>query len=237
MKRILLLSPPIPAEDFARLERAASDAGATIVWSPSTQSHESLPPEHRAILRSVMLRLVGPSPEGGPVRFRIDGRTLRGDADHERIVALLVGARLVTTDAESVELAHEALARAWPRLQAWLDEDAAGQRTLRHLASTAVGWDHLGRPASELYRGARLEAALEWRDSASPDLTEVEVEFTPSGDGTLVRVQHRGWAGIRPDHPVRHGQPVPAFLRGIGLWWGELMTSLREHAAARPPAP
>lgn len=80
---------------------------------------------------------------------------------------------------------------------------------------------------------------FEWRaqNFAPSESTEVEVEFTPSGDGTLVRVQHRGWAGIRPDHPVRHGQPVPAFLRGIGLWWGELMTSLREHAAARPPAP
>ena len=90
-----------------------------------------------------MLRLVGPSAEGDPIRFRIDSRTLRGDADHERIISLLVGARLVTTEADSVELAHEALARAWPRLQSWLDDDAAGQRTLRHLA---VGRGRVGQP-------------------------------------------------------------------------------------------
>ncbi|MCY1054602.1 SRPBCC domain-containing protein [Nannocystis sp. SCPEA4] len=78
---------------------------------------------------------------------------------------------------------------------------------------------------------------FEWRASnfAAGEKTEVEVVFTPSGDGTLVRVQHRGFASLRPDHPVRHGQPVPAFIRAMGLWWGELMTSLREHATARTP--
>ena len=63
--------------------------------------------------------------------------------EREQVVALLVRARLVTAEAETVELAHEALARAWPRLQSWLDEDAAGQRILRHLAGAA---DRLGQP-------------------------------------------------------------------------------------------
>ncbi|MEP7049608.1 MAG: hypothetical protein ABJB12_04615 [Pseudomonadota bacterium] len=31
------------------------------------------------------------------------------------------------------------------------------------------------------------------------------------------------------DHPVRHGQGAPAFLRSMGMWWGALMTSLRER--------
>ena len=62
-------------------------------------------------------------------------------------------------------------------MRSWLDEDAAGQRVLRHLAAAAVGWDSLGRPESELYRGARLEAALEWRDADHPDLTGTEAAF------------------------------------------------------------
>jgi WD40 repeat protein len=37
--------------------------------------------------------------------------------------------------------------------------------------------DALGRPSAELYRGGRLETALEWREAAAPDLTEVEAEF------------------------------------------------------------
>ena len=137
----------------------------------------SLPAEQRPKLRSMLLRLVAPSPDGEPVRSRIPTRSLGGDADRDRVLALLVRARLVTTEEDSVELAHEALARAWPRLRSWLDEDAAGQRILRHLATAADGWEALGRPTSELYRGARLEAALEWRATASPDLTEPERAF------------------------------------------------------------
>ena len=65
---------------------------------------------------------------------------------------------------------------------------------------------------------------------APSERTEVEVRFEPSPSGTLVTVTHRGWSAIRPDHPARHGLEVPAFVRMLGLWWGELMTSLREHA-------
>src|SRR5262245_3338186 len=129
------------------------------------------------MLQSVLLRLVAPSLDGDPVRCRVPSRALLGDPGRERAVALLVRARLVTAELETFELAHEALARAWPRLQAWLDEDAAGQRILRHLATAADAWDSLGRPPSELYRGARLETALEWRDAARPDLTALEREF------------------------------------------------------------
>ena len=65
-------------------------------------------------------------------------------------------ARLVTSDDDTVELAHESLARAWPRLRGWLDDDVEGQRILRHLAGAADTWDTMGRPDSELYRGVRL---------------------------------------------------------------------------------
>ena len=73
---------------------------------------------------------------------------------------------------------------------------------------------------------------LEWRavNFAPDERTEVEVLFEPSPSGTLVTVCHRGWSQIRPDHPVRHGQDAPTFLRSMGLWWGDLMTSLRERA-------
>jgi len=71
-----------------------------------------------------------------------------------------------------------------------------------------------------------------WRASnfAPAEWTNVEVTFASSPSGTLVTVTHRGWSRIRPDHPVRHGQPVAAFIRSNGLWWGGLLTSLREHA-------
>ncbi len=144
--------------------------------------YDGLAVDERATLRSVLLRLVTPSVEGDPVRCRVPARTLLGDAQHVRIVGLLVRARLVTSEEASFEVAHEALARAWPRLRSWLDEDVAGQRILRHLTAAADGWESLGRADTELYRGARLETALEWRDHATPALTELERAFLDASE-------------------------------------------------------
>ena len=87
----------------------------------------------------------------------------------EELVDQLVSSRLVTSDAEGVAVAHEALMRSWPRLREWLDDDIDGQRIMHHLAGAADAWQTLGRPDSELYRGVRLAKALEWRGrSPSP---------------------------------------------------------------------
>lgn len=75
--------------------------------------------------------------------------------------------------------------------------------------------------------------AFTWRGINFQDRdpsTTVAVWFEAAGEGTRVRLEHRGFAALRLDHPVRHGQPVPAFIREMGLWWGALVTSLREHA-------
>jgi len=79
----------------------------------------------------------------------------------------------------------------------------------------------------------RLE--LTWRgvNFKPHEVTRVEVRFEPSGEGTMVTVRHSGWSALPADHPARHGLVGPAFSRMIGLWWGGLMTSLRQHVAAR----
>jgi uncharacterized protein YndB with AHSA1/START domain len=73
---------------------------------------------------------------------------------------------------------------------------------------------------------------LEWRAAnfAPGEKTEVEVTFAASEGGTRVTVVHRGWGRIREDHPVRHALPVAEFIRSMGLWWGDLLSSLRVHA-------
>jgi uncharacterized protein YndB with AHSA1/START domain len=86
--------------------------------------------------------------------------------------------------------------------------------------------------------GARLE--FEWRgvNFKPGEKTIVEVRFAPLRAGTMVTVEHRGWSALPPDHPARHGLEGADFSRMIGLWWGELMTALREHvSASAPPDP
>lgn len=79
---------------------------------------------------------------------------------------------------------------------------------------------------------------LEWRaiNFAPHERTEVEVCFeATSRGGTLVTVVHRGWSALRADHPVRHGEAAPAFMRTMGMWWADLLTLLRLHAQDEGP--
>ena len=78
---------------------------------------------------------------------------------------------------------------------------------------------------------------LQWRAAnfTADEVTHVDVGFAPSESGTLVTVRHHGWSHIRPDHPARHGEDVPRFIRNLGLWWADLLTCLRERADPTPP--
>ncbi len=165
------------------------------VAQSAEELYDRVAPDQRPLLRNLLLRLVMPTTDGDPVRSRVPRSLVAADKPHEHLVELLVGARLVTSDDGVVELAHEALARAWPRLRGWLAEDSEGQRMLRHLSVAAEAWDGLGRPDSELYRGVRLAQALDWRDRARPDLTGTEQAFLDrSGaqvDAELLEAQRR----------------------------------------------
>lgn len=81
---------------------------------------------------------------------------------------------------------------------------------------------------------ARL--AFDWRavNFEPGEVTHVEVTFTRTESGrTQVVLVHRGFAALRPDHPVRHGEPPAVFLARLGRWWGDLFTSYRVHASER----
>jgi DNA-binding SARP family transcriptional activator/WD40 repeat protein len=161
------------------------------------QSAESLygelDPDQRRALHDLLLRLVSPGTEGEPVRSRLPRRQVVTHPAQDELVDRLVRSRLVTSDDGVVEIAHEALARAWPRLRGWLEDDIEGQRILHHISATAEAWDSLGRPPSELYRGVRLAQALEWQERPHPDLTATEREFLGAG-ADLAEAENRAAA-------------------------------------------
>lgn len=139
--------------------------------------YQTLDEHGRELCRSMMLRLVERLDDGGSLRRRVVAAPLLADPQRRVIIEALVGARLVTVDGDSLAVAHEAIATAWPRLEGWLDEDAEGVRLLRHLGSAVEAWDAAGRPDDDLLRGARLEATVEWQVTDHPDLTAAESEF------------------------------------------------------------
>jgi hypothetical protein len=75
--------------------------------------------------------------------------------------------------------------------------------------------------------GARLVFTWRGRGFAHDELTEVEVRFVTVEGGTRVTVEHRGWARLAKDHPMRHGLSGRAFVDMIGLWWADQATALR----------
>ena len=129
---------------------------------------DSLGPDGRLAARDLFLRLVTVTETSDPVRQRVARAALAGDRTTEAVLDALVGSRLLIADEDTVEIAHEAVCRAWPRLRAWLDEDRDGHRLHRHLTLATQEWEQSGRDPSELYRGPRLVAALDWaiRDDA-----------------------------------------------------------------------
>ena len=177
--------------------------------------YDQVPPDQRPLVRDQLLRLVAPGPDGQTMRSRVPRRTVATDPAHEALVELFVGARLITSDDGVVQLAHEALARAWPRLRNWLDKDVEGQRILRHLAGAADTWDAMGRPASELYRGARLAQALDWRQRGSPDLTPAEGAFLDAGQ-TLADTERLA-AESRARHQARQNRRLRALLTATAV--------------------
>ena len=115
------------------------------------------------------------------------------------------GSRRPATDrarSSSVEVAHEALLREWPRFQDWLAEDAQGRELREHLTESAKRWDVAGRDPAELYRGARLSATIDWAAGRERELNELEREFLAESrshadlEATRQRRQNRRLRGL-----------------------------------------
>jgi WD40 repeat protein/tRNA A-37 threonylcarbamoyl transferase component Bud32 len=146
-------------------------------------TYARIPDGRKQLVRAIMLRLVGEGEGDVPVRRRapLAELDLERNADVADVLATLADSRLVTVGEGSVEVSHEALLREWPRLREWIEEDAEGRRLRRHITEAATEWDAAGRDQGELYRGARLAAALEWTADHALDLNQLEREFVTEG--------------------------------------------------------
>ncbi|MFF4851465.1 XRE family transcriptional regulator [Streptomyces sp. NPDC001194] len=99
------------------------------------------------------------------------------DADTAAVLTRAARLRLLTLDDGRVELTHEALIRAWPRLRGWLTDDRERLRLHRRLTEAARAWEALGRDPGALYRGTRLDLARDLAATRPIGLTPVERAF------------------------------------------------------------
>ncbi len=122
-------------------------------------------------------------------RRRVRVTEFGDDPDTTEVIDTFGAARLLVFDRHpatrepTVEIAHEALIRAWPRLRTWLDEDRDELRIHRHLTDTATAWMAAGRDPGELYRGGRLDAAEPLLMADHVRLNALESEFLRASVG------------------------------------------------------
>ncbi|HXH92064.1 MAG TPA: hypothetical protein VNN25_10825 [Thermoanaerobaculia bacterium] len=120
------------------------------------QFHESIPLEKRDLVRRVMLRMVRPGSQDETTSNRVRVTTLMEMPGTERadvryVIDELLRARLIrrttgeTAEDEQVEVAHEALIRKWPELDAWLERAREDLRELRRYEAWADQWERGGR--------------------------------------------------------------------------------------------
>ena len=95
------------------------------------------------------------------------------------------------TEGDGVELVNADLARRWPRLVGWLEQRADEVGLRRHLGLAATAWAGAGRSAADLYRGARLVAALEWAAGHPGEVGAVEREFLHAGERLALATENR----------------------------------------------
>jgi serine/threonine protein kinase/DNA-binding winged helix-turn-helix (wHTH) protein len=137
-------------------------------------------------IRRVFGRMTNPGEQSTDLRRRIPVSDLGEDPANLWVIEQFGNARLVTFDRDettrepTVEVAHEALLREWPRLTRWLAEDAELLRSVGAVASAASVWDHGGRTATDLYRGGRLENAIGLVLAAPDRLREIDTDFIES---------------------------------------------------------
>jgi WD40 repeat protein/transcriptional regulator with XRE-family HTH domain len=139
--------------------------------------------EQQQIARRIFLRLteLGDETSTGDTRrrARLDELILKPEEKNltQTVLKVLADARLITTDEDSIEVAHEALIREWPTLRNWLEDNREGLRLHRQLTEAAQEWEKMVRLPEMLYRGARLTQAQEWAETHREEMNELEQEF------------------------------------------------------------
>jgi hypothetical protein len=142
--------------------------------------YDNFSTEEQTIARGIFLRLTELGEGVQDTRRRVKLDELVQTRQQEAVVKVLqtlTSARLVTTEEDSAEVAHEALIREWGTLRKWLDEDRESLSLHRHLTETAQEWQRRGREASELYRGTRLRLLQDWLKEHHDSLSPLEAEF------------------------------------------------------------
>ncbi|MET7619123.1 helix-turn-helix domain-containing protein [Streptomyces sp. NPDC005408] len=190
-------------------------------------------PAEQKTIRRILVRLVHVADGAGPTRRRRSRTSLMEQmVDADGAAAALdafVRARLITIDRDTVEITHEALLHAWPRLHGWIDADRAGLLIHQQLAHDAAEWEREEHDPSVLYRGSRLAVVRAWADDLDGRirLSPQEGQFLQASQAEERSTEERARRQVRQQ---RRLLATLAFLLGLAVTAGALAYQQRSSA-------
>jgi TIR domain len=144
--------------------------------------------ERAGLLRFLtrLVRVSAAGEEGADTRRRaslrgLDEKTREAVESFAR-ARLLVKGRGKAADEETVEVAHEAIIRKWPRLRELLDEDREFLLWRQRLRLRLDEYERTGRDAGALLGGALLAEAVKFLRERSDDLDAAERDYIEAGE-------------------------------------------------------
>ncbi|MFW5904754.1 MAG: hypothetical protein ACOCUZ_00920, partial [bacterium] len=145
-------------------ERIGGVSGALAGRAEAVYSR--LPPHLRIRARDVLLRLVTVDEDTRDTRRRVRHSELESlgitRADLDRILTPFITERLLAADRDpttrgpTVEVAHEALLREWPRLRSWISDERESLIVARKLRAAIQEWERADQDPDFLPSGSRL---------------------------------------------------------------------------------
>ncbi|MGZ4433061.1 MAG: nSTAND1 domain-containing NTPase [Trebonia sp.] len=162
---------------------------ASAVETSAERAYGGLSPGRQGLARQILRDLTVAGRDGKFTRRPLARADLYASLASEArtevdtVLEAFASQRLIVLSEDNVEISHDVLLRAWPRLKAWLEDDQASWLLYAALADDAHDWQEHGKNSSFLYRGAHLgsvqQAVARWAANPAryPAMTPAEQEF------------------------------------------------------------
>ena len=165
------------------------------VEKSAQQAYDSLSPSRQVVAQRVFTRLVATSRDDRDTADRVSQADLKngrspGEAeDVDAVLRIFADKRLLTLDADTVQISHDVLLTAWPRLSGWLDETRDSRKARARLHTAVAEWKGNARHRSYLWE---LDTVTDTEDKIRKNphhgpLSQDEDDFLRSS----TRAQHR----------------------------------------------
>ena len=186
------------ANDAGLLKAESYDAIGGLAGALATRADDILTAmtiDQQAVARRLFGRLVTLGDGTEDTRRRVKRRELGEHPDMLTVIDVFGAARLLVFDHDpatrepTVEVAHEMLLQAWPRLRTWLDDDREDLRTLNGVGAATESWIASDRDEGELARGGRLEIISDLADRRAETLNDAESEWVRASQAAAVAAE------------------------------------------------